>query len=95
MEPVPLADTPARVATYTIDHLAYSPAPPVIGVVLDFEGGGRYACELTDATPAGVSIGMDVEMTFRRISENSGIQNYFWKARPVVVAAGEPTGGSA
>lgn len=95
MEPTHLADTPARVATYTVDHLAYSPAPPVIGVVLDFEGGGRYACELTDATPPGVSIGMDVEMTFRRISENAGVQNYFWKARPAVVAATESREGTA
>lgn len=83
MSQVRLADTSAEVATFTIDHLAFSPAPPVIGVVLDFEGGARFSCELTDADPATVAIGQRVEMTFRRISLSSGIHNYFWKARPL------------
>ncbi|HET7735901.1 MAG TPA: OB-fold domain-containing protein [Nocardioidaceae bacterium] len=87
MSPQRLADTPATVVTYTIDHLAYSPAPPVIGVVVDFEGGGRFTCELTDSSPDTVAIGQRVEMTFRRLSDTQGIHNYFWKARPVT----EPT----
>jgi len=46
-----LADTPGTVATFTIDHLAFSLSPPVIGVIIDFDGGGRFRCELTDARP--------------------------------------------
>lgn len=84
MSPVRLVDSAARIATYTIDHLAYSPAPPVIGAVVDFEGGGRFACEMTDADPEKVSIGQQVEMTFRRMSDTDGIHNYFWKVRPAV-----------
>lgn len=77
-----LADVPATVATYTLDRLAPSLNPPVVVGVLDFDGGGRYQCELTDVDPDDVEIGDRVEMTFRRISEVDGVQNYFWKARP-------------
>ncbi|GAA2096329.1 MULTISPECIES: OB-fold domain-containing protein [Brevibacterium] len=83
MKDEPLADVAGTLATYTVDHLAYSPAPPVIGVVIDFDGGGRFACELTDADPEAVAIGDRVQMTFRRIGEADGIVNYFWKARPL------------
>jgi hydroxymethylglutaryl-CoA synthase len=77
-----LADVPGRVVTFTVDRLAYSPSPPVIGVVVDFEGGGRYRCQLTDADPDSLEIGLPVEMTFRRVSTAQGVHNYFWKARP-------------
>lgn len=82
-EPIPLADVEATVATYTIDHLAFSMAPPVIDVVIDFDGGGRYSCQLTDVDPSTVAIGDRVAMTFRRFySTADGVHNYFWKARP-------------
>jgi uncharacterized OB-fold protein len=83
MEPAPMADVAATVATFTVDSLAYSPSPPVVFAVCDFEGGGRLPVELTDVTAAEVSIGMPVEMTFRRLNTSDGIANYFWKARPV------------
>jgi uncharacterized OB-fold protein len=62
-----MADVPATIATYTVDRLAYSLSPPVVVGVLDFEGGGRFTCELTDVDPAAVKIGNQVEMTFRRL----------------------------
>jgi len=80
-ELVPMADVPATVATFTIDRLAYSLAPPTIAVVIDFDGGGRFSCQLTDA--AEVRIGDRVQMTFRRIMTAQGIHNYFWKAKPI------------
>lgn len=83
MEPVPMADVPATVVTFTVDRLVYSPSPPVVFAVLDFDGGGRFACELTDVDADELSIGDRVEMTFRRISSGDGIHNYFWKARPI------------
>jgi 3-hydroxy-3-methylglutaryl CoA synthase len=88
MEPERLADTKGVVATFAIDHLAFSMSPPTVGVVVDFDGGGRYRCELTDADAASVKIGNRVEMTFRRFYSAEGMHNYFWKARPV---AGEPS----
>ena len=45
------ADRGCKVATYTLDHLAYSLQPPVVAAVVDFEGGGRFTCELTDVEP--------------------------------------------
>jgi hydroxymethylglutaryl-CoA synthase len=86
MTEIPMADHLGTVATFTIDHLAYSPSPPVIAAVVDFDGGGRFSCQLTDADPALVAIGDRVEMTFRRIITASGVHNYFWKARPVGAA---------
>ena len=41
--------------------------PPVVAAVVDFDGGGRFRCELTDVDPATVAIGDRVEMTFRRL----------------------------
>jgi hydroxymethylglutaryl-CoA synthase len=82
MEPYPFADRTGRVATYAIDRLAYSLNPPTINVVVDYEGGGRFLCEMTDCEPDQVAIGDQVEMTFRRLFTADGIHNYFWKARP-------------
>lgn len=82
MDPVPYCDATARVATYTVDHLAYSLQQPVVAAVVDFDEGGRFACELADVDPAKVQIGQELEMTFRRLYTADGVRNYFWKARP-------------
>ena len=92
MDPEHLADVPATIATFTVDRLAPSLNPPIVVGVLDFDGGGRYQCELTDLDPSQVAIGMRVEMTFRRIATVDGVHNYFWKARPLRERAGEETG---
>ena len=83
MERAPLAGKPGSVATFTVDRLAFSPSPPVIDVVVDFDGGGRYTVELADASPDEVEIGTRIEMTFRRLYTSGGVHNYFWKARPL------------
>ena len=82
MDDAPRADATARVATYTVDHLAYSLQQPVIAAVVDFDRGGRFACELADVDPGKVEIGQELEMTFRRLYVSDGVRNYFWKARP-------------
>ena len=78
-----LADQRGTVTTFTIDKLAYSPSPPVVFAVVDFDDGERLPVELTDVDADEVAIGMRVEMTFRRLFTADGIANYFWKARPV------------
>jgi 3-hydroxy-3-methylglutaryl CoA synthase/uncharacterized OB-fold protein len=83
MEPERMADLRGTVATYTIDRLAYSLSPPMVGAVIDFDGGGRYRGEMTDVDPDAVAVGTRVEMTFRRLYSAQGVHNYFWKARPV------------
>jgi uncharacterized OB-fold protein len=76
-----MAASEGTVATFTVDRLVYSPSPPVMFAVVDFDGGGRLPIELTDIDPSDLAIGKRVEMTFRRISTADGIHNYFWKAR--------------
>ncbi|WP_123664590.1 OB-fold domain-containing protein [Actinocorallia herbida] len=90
MPPSPLDDAPALMAdatgtvvTFTVDKLAYSPSPPVVFAVVDFDGGGRLPIELTDVAADEVAIGGRVEPVFRRLFTADGIHNYFWKARPV------------
>lgn len=92
MTPVPMADRRATIATFTIDRLAFSLAPPVVAAIVDFDDPndpsgaatlGRMQVELTDVDPDDVKIGDRVEMTFRRLYTVDGIHNYFWKARPV------------
>lgn len=82
MERIRMADIPATIATFTVDRLAYSLSPPVVAVVIDYDGGGRFQAEMTDVDPDDVRIGDRVEMTFRRLYTAEGIHNYFWKARP-------------
>lgn len=82
-EAVPMADATGTVVTFTIDKLAYSPSPPVVFAVVDFDGGGRLPVELTDVDADEVQIGDRVEMTFRKLFTADGIHNYFWKARPI------------
>lgn len=88
MEARPMADAAGTVVTSTIDRLAYSPSPPIVFAVVDFDGGGRLPVELTDCDADEIAIGVRVEMTFRRLFTADGIANYFWKARPLRAADG-------
>lgn len=82
-EPYCFADKRGTLFTYAVDHLQPTKNPPGLNGVVDFDGGGRLICELTDYTLEKVAIGMPVEMTFRKLAEGKGIVNYFWKAKPV------------
>lgn len=86
MDPVRMADVKGTVVTFTIDRMAYSPSPPIVFAVVDFDGGGRFPLELTDVDADTLSIGDRVEMTFRRLFSADGIHDYFWKATPIRVA---------
>lgn len=79
----PMADATGTIVTFTVDRLAYSPSPPVVFAVVDFDGGGRLPVELTDVDAADVAVGGRVELTFRKLFTADGIHNYFWKARPI------------
>jgi hydroxymethylglutaryl-CoA synthase len=81
MEDAPMADVHGTIATFTVDRLAYSPSPPIVFAVVDFDGGGRLPIELTDTDADEVKIGGRVEMTFRRLFTADGIHNYFWKGK--------------
>jgi 3-hydroxy-3-methylglutaryl CoA synthase len=83
MTDVPMAAATGTVATFTVDRLAFTPSPPLVAAVINFPGGGRFRCQLTDVDHGAVAIGDRVEMTFRRMLTANGVHNYFWKARPV------------
>jgi uncharacterized OB-fold protein len=84
-----LADAVGTVVTFTVDRLAFSPSPPVINAVVDFDGGGRSLLELVDARPDEVAIGHRVRLAFRRMYTAGGVHNYFWKARLVEDSDGQ------
>ncbi len=79
------AKLPRKGKIYTLakDYLFPNPDLPTVMAVADMEGGGRFYGQMTDCDPARVKIGMPVELTFRKINEAGGINNYSWKIRPV------------
>ncbi|OPY79375.1 MAG: hypothetical protein A4E65_01875 [Syntrophorhabdus sp. PtaU1.Bin153] len=80
------ADKPAKLFTYAVDILQPTKNPPGVNGVIDFDGGGRLVCELTDCNIDKVKVGMPLEMTFRKMSQSKGTVNYFWKAKPILGA---------
>lgn len=80
-----LADTPAKVKTFTEDWLAFTPAPPLVYGNVAFAAGGNAFIEFTDATPGETSVGQPVRFVFRLKDRDSlrGFHRYFWKAVPV------------
>ena len=78
------SDKRGKLFTYAVDHLQPTKNPPGLNGVVDFDGGGRLTCELTDYDLEQVKIGMPVEMTFRKLFQGKGIVNYFWKAKPII-----------
>ncbi len=82
VEDYKLSDKKGQVFTYAIDQLSWGKERPVLVGVVDFEGGGRVMCEICDCGPDEISIGMPVEMCFRKCSPGADFQNYTWKARP-------------
>jgi hydroxymethylglutaryl-CoA synthase len=83
MEPYRFCDKKAKIVTYTEDRLADSNDPPTTVTVIDFDGGGRGIFDMTDRGGAEIKVGMDVEMTFRKLFTDRGVHNYFWKTRPI------------
>jgi hydroxymethylglutaryl-CoA synthase len=92
MDPYRFTDVPAKVFSFSHDYVMQTVDPPVTVTFVDFEGGGRLMCDMTDRDPAAVKVGMPVEMTFRRLYYVGGIYNYWWKCRPLRVAASSPEG---
>ena len=88
--PLRLSDRPGTVFTYSMDYLAGTTDTPLVIAVVDFDGGGRALCMMTDSELDEVQVGMAVEMSFRKLRVVNGIHNYYWKAVPQRVAAGQP-----
>ena len=84
MDEYRFSDKKCRLFSYTMDSLAFSASPPEMYGLVDFEGGGRFAFNITDCDPDALKVDMPVEMSFRRkfVDEVRGIHGYFWKAMP-------------
>jgi 3-hydroxy-3-methylglutaryl CoA synthase len=83
-EPYRLSDKKAKIFTYSMDYITFPVLErPVVTTTIDFEGGGRMLCYLTDRDPEEVKVGLPVEMSFRKIIFKDGIHNYFWKSVPL------------
>lgn len=91
-EEVRLVDKKAEVYTFTKDNLYGAIDPPLVMTVVEIEGGYRIYCQMTDRDPEKVKVGMPVEMTFRKLHEARGLNNYFWKCRPVRSEGGGKNG---
>ena len=85
--PLRFSDRPGSVFTYSMDYLAGTTDSPLVIAVVDFIGGGRMLCMMTDRELDEIEIGMPVEMSFRKLRVVNGIHNYYWKAVPVRAAA--------
>ena len=85
MEPYAFADKTGRLFTYTADSLAFSLNPPAIYGMVDFDGGGRFWFDITDADADELTVDMPVGMQFRKKYTDTtfGINGYFWKAVPI------------
>jgi 3-hydroxy-3-methylglutaryl CoA synthase len=84
-KPVRLSDRRAKIFTYTLDNLAQIPAYdlPMVDCIINFDGGGRGCFQMTDRDPGKIEVGMEVEMTFRKLHTACGMNSYFWKCTPV------------
>ena len=78
-----LSDKKGTLFTYSMDNLATSVDKPTVIAIVNIDGGGRVSTTLTDRDPQKISPDMPVEFTFRRVHLAQGVQNYFWKCRPV------------
>ena len=83
MEPYNFQDVPAKVFSFSHDWVMQTLDRPVTVAFVDFEGGGRLMCDMTDRDPAAIEVGLPLEMTFRRLYYINGIYNYWWKCQPV------------
>ncbi len=78
-------EEPARILTWSADHLAYTPDPPSHYGMISFDRGGRFMTDFTDVAVGEIEVGMPVRLVFRIKSVDAvrGFVRYFWKATPV------------
>lgn len=77
------AERKATLFTFSHDSLAPAIDPPVTLCVVNFDGGGRIQCDMTDREIKEVNVDMPVQMTFRKIRFTGGIYDYWWKCMPI------------
>jgi hydroxymethylglutaryl-CoA synthase len=86
MEDYSLAESKSKIASYTVDWLAYTPNPPLLFGMIEFEEGAKFMVQFAGCKPEEVEVGVSMEMVFRIKTDDKQLnfRNYFWKATPVV-----------
>jgi len=82
-EEVRLSDKKGTIFTFSVDERAMVPVLPNVLAVVELEDACRFYGQLTDRDLDKIDVGMEIELTFRKINEAGGVNNYFWKIRPV------------
>lgn len=83
-EDVRVASKKGKLFTFSLDDRAvFALDLPNVLVIVDLEGGGRVYNQATDRDPQKLTVGMEMEFTFRKFHEGSGFHNYSWKCQPV------------
>jgi len=82
-EPYRFSDKKATLFTYSSDYLGSTMDPPLVGAMVDFEGGGRAMLQMVDRDVNRLKLGMPLELTFRKLYTIDGIHNYYWCCTPL------------
>jgi len=84
-----MAETTAKIQSWTADNLTYAPDPPHHFGMVNFSEGGRMMADFTDVDEGGVAVGDEFRMVFRikAADEKRGFNKYFWKAAPKIQAS--------
>jgi uncharacterized OB-fold protein len=87
----PFAERTGKVMSHTADLLTYSPDPPAICGMVQFDGGGRIMMDFTDVDMTEVAVGLPMRMVFRvkDYDTQRGFTRYFWKATPSFAGRGD------
>ena len=79
-----LSNKKANIFTFSGDYISNPIVErPIVTTTIDFEGGGRMQCYMTDHDFDQMKPGFPVEMTFRKMGFRDGIHNYAWKSMPL------------
>lgn len=88
-QPYRMSDKKGKIFTYVMDYMTPSVELPIATTEVDFEGGGRIQCYMTEVDVDQIKVGLPVEMSFRRyrlwqeISLREGVHIYFWVSKPL------------
>ncbi len=81
-EPYRFSDKKATLFTYSVDYISATLDPPLVGAMINFDGGGRAMLQLVDRDVTQLKLGMPLELTFRKLYTTEGIHNYYWCCMP-------------
>ena len=82
-EKIRFSDRKGSLFTYSVDHMTWALVMPGITAIVNFKGGGRIQCLMSEADEKELEVDMPVEMSFRKMDFREGINVYSWKCIPL------------